>query len=64
MVTSGNSNRGMVFSVQSVLGCYKQDSWSNELVVRQLQAIQNVSIEADDITGIHHQAVTGEDIAD
>jgi hypothetical protein len=23
-----------------------------------------VSIEADDITGIHHQAVTGEDIAD
>jgi hypothetical protein len=33
--TIGNSNIGKVFSVRSVPRCYKQDSWSNELVVRQ-----------------------------
>jgi hypothetical protein len=28
-----NSNRGMVISVRSMLRCYKQDNWRNELVV-------------------------------
>jgi hypothetical protein len=53
-----------VFSVRSVPRCYKQDSWSNELVVRQSPAGKNVSTEAEDIVGIHHQATTGEDTAD
>jgi hypothetical protein len=35
----------------------------NELVVRQSPADKNVSVEAEDIVGIHHQATTGEDIA-
>jgi hypothetical protein len=30
--TIGNSNKGTVFSVRSVPRCYKQDSWSNELL--------------------------------
>jgi hypothetical protein len=64
MATIGNSNRGTVFAVWSVPRCYKQDSWSNELVVRQLLASKNMSMEADDIIGIRHQATTGEDTAD
>jgi hypothetical protein len=44
--------------------CYKQDSWSNELVVGQSSACKNMSTEAEDFVGIHHQATTGEDTAD
>jgi hypothetical protein len=54
----------MVFSVRSVPRCYKQDSWGNELLVRQLPASKNERMEAEDIVGIRHQATTGEDIAD
>jgi hypothetical protein len=39
------------------------DNWSNQLVMRQLPAGNNVSTEAEDIVGIRHQATTGEDIA-
>jgi hypothetical protein len=39
------------------------DSWSNELVVRQLPAGKNVSTEAEDIVTIRHQATIGEDTA-
>jgi hypothetical protein len=53
-----------MFSVQPMPRSYKQDSWSNELVVRQLPAGKNMSTEADDIVGIHHQAVIGEDTAE
>jgi hypothetical protein len=53
-----------MFSVWSVPGSYKQNSWSNELVVGQLPAGKNVSTEADDIVEICHQATTGEDISD
>jgi hypothetical protein len=45
------NNRGKVFYVQSVLRCYKQDSLSNELVVRQSPADKNVSTEAENIFG-------------
>jgi hypothetical protein len=48
----------------SVPRCYKQDSWSNELIVGQSPAGKNVSTEADDIVEICHQATTGEDISD
>jgi hypothetical protein len=34
------------------------DSWINELVVRQLLASTNESMEAEDIVGIHHQETT------
>jgi hypothetical protein len=54
-------NRGTVFSVQPVLRCYKQDSWSNVLVVRQSLAGRNMSMEAEDIVGNHHQATIGEE---
>jgi FKBP-type peptidyl-prolyl cis-trans isomerase len=37
--------------------------WDNEFVVRQLTAGKDVSIEAEDIVGIHYQATTGADIA-
>jgi hypothetical protein len=40
------------------------DSWSKQLVVEQLQAGKNVSMEAEDIAGIRHQATSGEDTAD
>jgi hypothetical protein len=63
MATIGNSNSEMVFSVQSLLRCYKQNNWSNELIVRQSPAGKNVSMEAEDIVGICNQARTGEDIA-
>jgi hypothetical protein len=52
-----------VFSVQSVPRCYKQGSWSNDLVVRQSSAGKNLTVEAEDIVGIRHQPTTGEDIA-
>jgi hypothetical protein len=52
-----------VFSVQSFLICYKQDSWSNELAVRQSPAGKNVSMEAEDIVVICRQVTTGQDIA-
>jgi hypothetical protein len=63
MAVIGNSNRGTKFSPWSLLRCYKQDNWSNELVVRQSSAVKNVSMEAEDTAGICHQATTGEDIA-
>jgi hypothetical protein len=50
--------------VWSVPGCYKQESWSNELVVVQSPAVKNVSTEAEDIVEIRHQATTGEDAKD
>jgi hypothetical protein len=43
---------------------YKQDSWSNELVVRQLPAAKNVNMEIEDFVGIRPQATTDEDTAD
>jgi hypothetical protein len=58
-----NSNRGTSFSVLSVPRCYKQDNWSNELVVGQSSVGKNVSTEAVDIVVIRHQATT-EDTAD
>jgi hypothetical protein len=57
------SNRGKVFCVRFVPRCFKQDIWSNELVVRQSSAGKNLSKEAEDVIGIRYQAVTGEDIA-
>jgi hypothetical protein len=59
--TVENSKREKVFSVRSVLRCYKQDSWSNELVVRQSPACKKLSTEAEAIFGIRHQATTGKD---
>jgi hypothetical protein len=58
------NNRGMVLSVRSMLISYKQGNWNNWLLVGQLPAGKNVSMEAEDIVGIHHQAMTGEDTAD
>jgi hypothetical protein len=40
-----------------------EESWSNKLVVTQSPACKKVSMEAEDIVGIYHQATTGEDIA-
>jgi hypothetical protein len=37
--------------------------FDNESVVKESPAGQNVSMEAKDIVGIHHQAMTGEDTA-
>jgi hypothetical protein len=59
-----NSNKGTVFSVRCMPRCYKQDNWSNELVLGQSPVGKNVSMEAEDIVGFHHQATTGEDTAD
>jgi hypothetical protein len=68
-----SNNRGMFFSVQfakqqrnsrSVLRCYKQDIWSNELVVEQSSASKNMSTEAENTVGICHQATIGENTAD
>jgi hypothetical protein len=53
-----------MFPARSVSRCYKQDNWSNELVVGQSPAGKNVSTEAEDIVRISHLATTGEDIAD
>jgi hypothetical protein len=44
--------------------CYKQDNWSNELVVGQSPAGKNMSMDAEDTVGIHHQATTDENTAD
>jgi hypothetical protein len=52
-----------VFSVRLLPRCYKQDRWSNELVVRQSLNGKNVSTEAEDIVVIRHQVTTGEDTA-
>jgi hypothetical protein len=54
----------MVFSVWSVPVYYKQGNCNNGLVLGQSPASKNVSMEAEDIVGIHHQAMTGEDTAD
>jgi hypothetical protein len=59
-----NGNRGRVFSVLSVPRCYKQDTWSNELVVGHSLPATNVSTETEDIVWIRQQATTGEYIAD
>jgi hypothetical protein len=40
------------------------ESWNKELVVGQLLASKNVSSEAEDIVGAHHQATTSGDTAD
>jgi hypothetical protein len=42
---------------------YKQDNWSNELVVGWSPAGKKMSMEAEDTVGIHHQATTGENPA-
>jgi hypothetical protein len=57
------SNRGTVFSVPSGPRCFKQGSWSNELVVRQSSAGKNVTAEAEVIVGIRHQPTTGVEVA-
>jgi hypothetical protein len=59
-----SSNRGTVFAMRSVPRCYKQDNWCNEFVVGQSPAGKNVSMEIEDIVGIRHQTMTGEDTAD
>jgi hypothetical protein len=59
-----NSNRGTVFSVWSVPRCYKQDKSTVWSVVGQLPVSKKISMKAEDIVGIHHQAMTGEDIGD
>jgi hypothetical protein len=43
--------------------CYKQDTWSHELVVRQSPAGKNMSTEAEDTVRIRHQPAAGEDVA-
>jgi hypothetical protein len=53
-----------VFSVRFMLRYYKQDNWSNELVVEQSPTGKNVRTEAEDVVRIRHQATAGEDIAD
>jgi hypothetical protein len=35
-----------MFSAQSLPNCYKQDSWSNELIVWQLPVGKNMGVEA------------------
>jgi hypothetical protein len=54
----------VVFAVRSVPRCYKQDSWSSELVVRQSPAGKNVSTEGEDIVWIRYRATIGEETAD
>jgi hypothetical protein len=56
--------RGTAISVRSMPRCYKQDSWSNELVAGQLPVGKNVSSEAEIVVGIRHQVATVEDAAD
>jgi hypothetical protein len=50
------SNRGRVFSLRFVPRCYKQDNWSNELVVGQSPASKDVNMEAQGSTVL--EAVT------
>jgi hypothetical protein len=59
-----NSNRGTVFSVRSVPTCYKQENWSNELVVAQSPTGKNVSTEAEDVVGNRHKETTSVDTTD
>jgi hypothetical protein len=49
----------MVFSVRSLLGCYKTVG----TIVRQSQAGKNLSTEAEGIVEIRRQATTGDDTA-
>jgi hypothetical protein len=42
----------MMFSMRSVPRCYKQESWSNDLVERESPASKNMSTEAEDTVGI------------
>jgi hypothetical protein len=58
-----NSKTATVFFVQSMQRCYKQNNWSNESVAGQSPAGKNMSMEAEDIVGIRHQATTGEGTA-
>jgi hypothetical protein len=51
-----------MLSVLSVPRCYKEENWSNELVVGQSQAGKNMSTEVEDIVVIRHQATASEDI--
>jgi hypothetical protein len=50
-----------MFSVHSVPIYYKQDSWNNELVVRQPTACKNVSTEAEAIVARRYEEMIGED---
>jgi hypothetical protein len=43
--------------------CYKQDSWGNELIVKQSPASKNMNTEAENIIRIRQEAMIGEDIA-
>jgi hypothetical protein len=45
--TIGYSNGGMVFSLLPLPEYYKQDNWSNKLLVKQSPTNKNVSTEAD-----------------
>jgi hypothetical protein len=40
------------------------DSWGSELVERQLQAGEDMSMEAEDIFGIYYQAMSSEGVED
>jgi hypothetical protein len=62
--TVGKSTRGTVFSVWFLPRCYKQDSWSSELVMGWSSADMNVNTEAEDIVEIRHQATIGEETTD
>jgi hypothetical protein len=55
-----NSNRGTVFSVQSVPRYYNHDNLSKELIVGQSTADMKVSTGAENIAKNRHQATTGE----
>jgi hypothetical protein len=59
---TNEQQQGKVFSVRSVPRCYKQENCSNELILGQSPAGKNVSMEAEHIVGIRHQAE--EDTAD
>jgi hypothetical protein len=58
------NNRTTVCSARSVPRYYKQDNWSDELVVGQSPAYKNVSTEAENIVRIRHQAMTDEETTD
>jgi hypothetical protein len=53
----------LVRASSNLLDQTRINSWSNELVVRQLLAGKKMSMEAEDIFVICHQATTGEDTA-
>jgi hypothetical protein len=58
------TDAGKMFSTRPAPICYKQDRWSNELVMRQSPAGKKLSTEEEDIVGIRQQATTGEDTED